>query len=99
MRSMAFDEARGTLDWPAGVDGRGIVNQTVRDYQAGQLGLEERQERYTRADKEDDRERLIVWAGTGIGAVNEISPAEEVVKQMEKEAIQALGHAGTYLQG
>ncbi|KAJ9092911.1 hypothetical protein QFC21_006623 [Naganishia friedmannii] len=99
IRSMAFDEARNTLDWPNGVDGRGIVNQTVEDYRAGQLGRHDRQERYTRADKEDDKQRLIVWAGTGVGDVHEITPAEDVVKQMEKEAIQALRSAGTYLQG
>ncbi|KAJ9117629.1 hypothetical protein QFC22_004479 [Naganishia vaughanmartiniae] len=98
-RSMAFDEARNTLDWPNGVDGRGIVNETVKDYQAGQEGMHERQERYTKADKEDDKERLIVWAGTGVGDVREITPAEEVVKQLEKEAIQALSSAGAYLQG
>ncbi|KAJ9104957.1 hypothetical protein QFC19_003754 [Naganishia cerealis] len=95
---MAFDEARNTLDWPHGVDGRGIVNQTVKDYQTGHLELKERQERYTQADKEDDKERLIVWAGTGVGEVGEITPAEEVVKQLEKEAIQALSTVEGYLQ-
>lgn len=95
---MAFDEARNTLDWPDGVDGRGIVNETVKDYLEGKLGLRERQQRYTRADKEDDKERLIVWAGTGVGDVHEIFPAEEVVKQMEREAIDALSSASAYLQ-
>jgi nitronate monooxygenase len=29
VRTMAFDEARGTLGWPAGVDGRGLKNGIV----------------------------------------------------------------------
>ena len=90
-RSMAFDEARNTLDWPAGVDGRGIINRTVEEYERGNMDLAQRQERYTRADREDDVERLIVWAGTGVGDVTEIMPAGDVVRLMEKEAMNALG--------
>lgn len=95
---MAFDEARNTLEWPAGVDGRGIVNDTVKDYESGQYGLEHRQERYGRADKEDDKERLIVWAGTGVGDVREIKPAGDVVREMEREAVKALRGVSGYLQ-
>lgn len=95
---MAFDEARNTLEWPAGVDGRGIVNETVREYETGEIGLKERQERYARADKADDKERLIVWAGTGVGDVLQIKPAEEVVRQLEREAIDALKVASRYLE-
>lgn len=97
-RSMAFDEARNTLEWPAGVDGRGIVNETVREYETGNLALQERQERYARADSENDQERLIVWAGTGVGDVHEITPAGEVVRQMEREAIDALRSVNRYVQ-
>jgi nitronate monooxygenase len=97
-RSMAFDEARNTLEWPAGVDGRGIVNDTVKDYESGQYSLKARQERYGRADKEDDRERLIVWAGTGVGGVREIKPAGDVVREMEREAVKALRGVRGYLQ-
>lgn len=77
---MAFDEAKDTLDWPAGVDGRGIVNLTVKEHEAGTQGLDERQERSARADGEDDPERLIVWAGTRLGDVGEIMPAGDVVR-------------------
>lgn len=97
-RSMAFDEARNTLDWPAGVDGRGIINQTVVEYERGDLNLSQRQERYARADREDDVERLIVWAGTGVGDVAEIASAGEVVRLMERDAVEALGRIGGFLQ-
>ncbi|GHJ84939.1 hypothetical protein NliqN6_1341 [Naganishia liquefaciens] len=96
-RSMAFDEARNTLDWPAGVDGRGIVNRTVEEYERGDMDLAQRQERYARADREDDAERLIVWAGTGVGDVAEISPARDVVRLLEKEAVNALGRVSRFL--
>lgn len=63
---MAFDEARNTLGWPARVDGRGIVNETVREYEEGTRPMEERQKRYKQAEAEDDPERVVVWSGTGI---------------------------------
>lgn len=97
-RSMAFDEARNTLDWPAGVDGRGLVNRTVEEYERGNIDLAHRQERYTRADQEDDGERLIVWAGTGVGDVTEMMSAGEVVRLMEKEAMDALSCVAGFLE-
>ena len=87
---MAFDEARNTLDWPKGVDGRGLRNETVADYEAG-LGDEAgRQETYSRAEKQGDAERLIVWAGTGVGNMDKISPAGDVVRELEQEALESL---------
>lgn len=74
------------------------MNETVRDYDSGKWDLQQRQERYTLADKADDAQRLIVWAGTGVGDVNEIMPAGEVVRQMEREAVEALTAVGGYLQ-
>jgi nitronate monooxygenase len=86
---MAFDEARNTLGWPAQVDGRGIVNETVKDYEKGQKDLEERQKRYKKAEEEDDPERLIVWAGTGIERMDPKTsrlPAFDTAKQIWSEA-------------
>jgi nitronate monooxygenase len=60
VRSMAFDEARNTLDWPEGVDGRGVRNSTVDDYDRGLGDKTSRQMRYKQAVKEADADRLIV---------------------------------------
>jgi nitronate monooxygenase len=90
IRSMAFDEARNTLDWPPGVNGRGIRNETVDDYEAGLSDEAGRQDTYSRAEKKGDANRLIVWAGTGVGNMNKISPAGQVVRELEQEALQSM---------
>lgn len=90
IRSMAFDEARNTLEWPQGVDGRGLRNATVADYEAGLGDSTGRQDTYARAEKQGDAERLIVWAGTGVGNMDKISPAGDVVRELEQEAIESL---------
>ncbi|PWN27291.1 NPD-domain-containing protein [Jaminaea rosea] len=93
-RTMAFDEARGTMGWPKGVDGRGVVNETVHDYERGLGNPESRRERYGEAVKEKDTKRIVTWAGTGVGNVSKIMPAAEVVQEIEKEAIDAVERLG-----
>lgn len=75
VRTMAFDVARGTLGWPEGVDGRALRNSTVVDHE---IGRDERElkELFAKAQVEGDRERMLVWAGTGVGAMNSIKPAK-----------------------
>jgi len=62
VRGMSWDEARGTLGWPEGVDGRGIRNRTS-DEAREVAGSEEGRERYSKAVKEGDVERVVTWAG------------------------------------
>lgn len=75
VRTMAFDIARGTLGWPEGVDGRALRNSTVVDHENGR-DERELKELFAKAQKEGDRERMLVWAGTGVGAMNSIKPAK-----------------------
>lgn len=89
VRSMAFDEARNTLDWPEGVDGRGVWNSTVEEYDKGLGDKASRQRRYNEAVEEADADRLIVWAGTGVGESRKIDKAEDVVRALEREAVEA----------
>lgn len=99
-RSMAYDEARNTLGWPAQVDGRGINNETVREYEKGGLAMEDRQKRYKQAEKEDDPDRLVVWSGTGIeNMVAETCrmPAYDTVKLIWEQAQSALQHGSSKL--
>ncbi|KAF7370785.1 CBM1 domain-containing protein [Mycena sanguinolenta] len=78
VRSMAWDSARGTLGWPAGVDGRGLRNSTVEDFENG-LAIEALQSKFQEAVKNQDIDRLIVWAGTG-----------SIVEELHIEAIEHL---------
>lgn len=103
IRSMAFDDARDTLGWPKGVDGRGIVNETVHDFHSADKqgsmdsGAAERRARYKLAEAEKDAKRIVTWAGTGIGLGTKILPAEDVVREISQEAVEAIRRTSAYV--
>lgn len=109
LRTFAFDDARGTLGWPKGTDGRGLRNRTVEEYEGdlerevregkeGEEGAKRRMERYKQAAKENDTKRIVIWAGTGVGAMDAITPAREVVEEITREALEALERVQGYVQ-
>lgn len=109
LRTFAFDDARGTLGWPSGTDGRGLRNKTVEEYErdlADQVkagkedpqGAKRRMERYKQAAKENDTDRIVIWSGTGVGAMDAIVPAKQVVQDITREAVDALSRVQSYVQ-
>ncbi|KAL0953411.1 hypothetical protein HGRIS_004648 [Hohenbuehelia grisea] len=89
VRTMAFDVARGTLGWPSGVDGRGLRNETVEDYDNGRDHSELRQN-FDEAMRQGDQSRMLVWAGTGVGLMNEILPAKDVLEELHRACVEHL---------
>ncbi|KAG6849291.1 hypothetical protein H0H93_009721 [Arthromyces matolae] len=75
IRTMAFDQARNTLGWPLGVDGRGLRNRTVDDFESG-TGTEELRRKYAEGVKTDDIDRIVTWAGASVGLLHAIHPAK-----------------------
>lgn len=98
VRTMAFDQARGTLGWPSGVDGRGLRNgqsccscqwsldgayvvllslcaATVDDYERGE-DINILRSKFQEAVRNNDMNRAIVWAGTGVGLIKDVKPAK-----------------------
>jgi nitronate monooxygenase len=75
---MAFDHARGTLAWPGGVDGRALRNLTVDEFERG-VGVEDFRTRFAAAVRSGDSDRILVWAGAGVGSMDAIKPAEVCV--------------------
>jgi len=75
VRTMAFDRARGTLDWPEGVNGRAIYNKTVEDMDDG-VDVEIVRENFNKAIQIGDADRMLTWAGTGVELVTEIQTAQ-----------------------
>lgn len=69
-RGMAFDEVTGLMGWPENVDGRAIANSILDDEVKG-LGLEERVKRYDEGKAKGEKDRLVVWAGVGVGLTSE----------------------------
>ena len=72
VRSLAFDLARGTTDWPKDTDGRGLRNKSVEEYEMG-VDTQQLRAAYDRALATKDLNRLEVWAGTGVDHVTKIS--------------------------
>lgn len=75
VRTLAFDTARSTLGWPKGVDGRGLRNVLVDDYDKG-VEIDVLKEKLQGGIKEKDPKRMVIWAGQGVGQMNEIKPAQ-----------------------
>ncbi|KIJ24622.1 hypothetical protein M422DRAFT_54932 [Sphaerobolus stellatus SS14] len=75
-RGLLFDDVNPTptpVTWPEGIDGRAIVNKLVTDFKEG-LSLDERKKRYAEAKQKAEKDRLIIWAGVGVGNVQRIMP-------------------------
>ncbi|KAI5819400.1 hypothetical protein BZA77DRAFT_155406 [Pyronema omphalodes] len=92
VRTRLYDTLRNTMDWPEGWNGRAIVNDSFRDHQAG-MDLKENLERYQKAVRESDYSRMTAYAGAGVGLVNEIKPAAEIVRDMREGAKRVLREA------
>ncbi|KAL4062465.1 2-nitropropane dioxygenase [Scleroderma citrinum] len=89
IRTMAFDNARGTLDWPAGVDGRALYNDTVKDLDEG-ADISTVREKFKKGVREGDPDRMLVWAGTGVGLISEIMDAKDVVRELHSDTVKRL---------
>jgi nitronate monooxygenase len=103
LRTLAFDEARGTTGWPAKVDGRALNNATAREFAEARDrspdAINRRMERYQQAVREDDMNRIVTWAGTGVASMHDdIVPAEDVVRDITKEALEALERLSSWLK-
>ncbi|KAG6855884.1 hypothetical protein H0H87_009707 [Tephrocybe sp. NHM501043] len=88
-RSYAFDDVSRTRFWPEGIDGRAIVNDVLVDFEQG-LDLETRLQRFDDAKAKAERGRMVVWAGAGIGLVNDEKDSATIVKEINQEAVDIL---------
>ncbi|KAI4749696.1 inosine monophosphate dehydrogenase [Aureobasidium sp. EXF-12298] len=98
IRSSVYDQLRGTTEWPAGYGGRGVLNASYRDHEAG-LSFEDNKKLYDEAvssgDKgwEGDKARLTTYAGTGIGLVKSVMSAEAITREVRQDASKILSGA------
>ncbi|KDR67931.1 hypothetical protein GALMADRAFT_257419 [Galerina marginata CBS 339.88] len=92
VRTMAFDYARNTLGWPQGVDGRGLRNATVDEYERGE-DLSTIREKFANGVQADDSNRIVIWAGSAVGLMNKVMPAQDIVKELHEECLASLHNA------
>jgi nitronate monooxygenase len=85
VRSLLYDNLRGTTEWPGGYNARGLINKSFRDWEAG-MPEGENKKLYEEAVKAGDQGwgqengRMTTYAGTGVGLINSIKPAGEIVE-------------------
>jgi nitronate monooxygenase len=94
-RSAVYDQLRGPNIWPELYDGRALATASFADWSRGE-DIGTIRERYQEAAKREDRgytERAAVWAGTGVGLVNEVKTAREIVEGTREGAKRALSEA------
>ena len=89
-----YDVVRGILDWPTAYDARGVVNRSYLDALHG-MSDKENCELYKEAMKLGDdgwgpEGRMTTYAGTGIGLIDKVVPAETIVGEIQKEALEVL---------
>ncbi|KAG2138851.1 hypothetical protein BD769DRAFT_1433344 [Suillus cothurnatus] len=96
VRTTAFDRARGTLDWPEGVDGRAVYNKTVKDVDDG-VDIEIVRDKFNRATKDKDPDRMLVWSGTGVDLITEIQTTQDVVRELHTDMMEHLRFVSTLI--
>jgi nitronate monooxygenase len=94
VKTKLYDTVRSIFDWPPAYDGRGVANRSYWDALHG-MSDEENRELYKEAMKQGDdgwgpEGRMTTYAGTSVGLVNKVLPAEEIVKEVQKEALKVL---------
>ncbi|KAF2822967.1 inosine monophosphate dehydrogenase [Ophiobolus disseminans] len=95
-RSKLFDQLRGPSIWPEAYDGRSLAIQSHKDFVSG-VSLESLRTTYKEAVGAEDkgydtdlRGRAAIWAGTGVGLVNNVESAAKVVQDVRAETMEIL---------
>ena len=91
VRTKVYDQLRGTADWPAHFNGRGIINQSFLDAQDGKT-VEENKMLYQEALSKGDHGwgevgRLTAYAGAGVGLVKQIKPARDILEEVRNDTV------------
>ncbi len=89
VRTTVFDLLRGP-EWPRGYNGRALTNDTTQRWhlheEALNSNLDEQRAKYRRAAAAQDLSQRVVWAGTGIGAIDTIKPAADFTQRIIQDA-------------
>ncbi|KAL8779372.1 MAG: hypothetical protein Q9213_006977 [Squamulea squamosa] len=102
VRSKVYDTLRGTTGWPERIGGRGIINQSYLDAKDGRV-TQENIEAYAEALEKGDagwgkNGRLTTYAGTGVGLIDRVQPAADIIKDVRRHAKdieRKIGHRGS----
>jgi nitronate monooxygenase len=94
VRTTVYDRVRGFNEWPADYDGRGVMNRSWQDAEAGMEDEENVRLYKLEMEKGDEgwgpEGRMTTYAGTDIGLVKEVKPAAEIVAELREGASRIL---------
>ena len=84
MRSLVYDRLRGP-DWPSGYDARSLRTELTETWSGRESAMADQldhlRSEYAQAVTEHDMAKRVVWAGTGVGDVDGIVAARDVVNR------------------
>jgi nitronate monooxygenase len=84
--------------WPAGYDGRAIVNDFCRQWHGREKELEQNlgheTETYWKAARAGDTSKTVVFAGEGLDFIHDIRLAGDIVHAIAAQAEQLLERRG-----
>ncbi|KAH7041446.1 2-nitropropane dioxygenase [Microdochium trichocladiopsis] len=89
VKSLLHDHIEDRYIFPGPFDGRALVGPSILDERDG-VTLAENQGRLKAAVSAGDTSRDVVWAGTGVGLINEVLPAAEILDRTRAEALESL---------
>jgi nitronate monooxygenase len=94
VRSNIFDKLRGPSIWPTGYNGRAVVSTSYREFLEG-VSVEDLRKRTKEAEGGSKKDygvqgRSAVWAGAGVGLVNKVQSAREIVIEVRESAVKIL---------
>ncbi|KAF2668710.1 oxidoreductase 2-nitropropane dioxygenase family [Microthyrium microscopicum] len=98
VRTQLYNHLRGTMGWPSDYDARGLVNASWRDHMAG-VTLEENQKMHVEALRKgedawgEERGRTATYAGTGVGLIQDVKDAAQIVREVREGMGEILGLA------
>ena len=90
-RSRIWDDIWGQNPWPKTFDGRCLKNAMWHNLESG-MSVEEVRQAFMEASREaecqsvDPKDLSTMWAGTGVGMVKKMEPANEIVETIRTEA-------------
>ncbi|EAQ82918.1 hypothetical protein CHGG_10736 [Chaetomium globosum CBS 148.51] len=103
-RSRAFDAMWGHNMWPPLYDGRCLKNTTYQRVKDGMSHDEARLALYRDLEGRTDqqvsaKDSMTIWAGTGVGMVNKVERAADIVCQVRTSALETIAALGTAMGG
>jgi len=86
IRTKLFDNVKGPNIWPEEYDGRGLVTESYNDHVNG-IEIAQIRDKHNAAVTLEDAgygktNRANVWAGTGVGLVNKLEDAADIVQEL-----------------